>query len=268
MFVREKTINGYSYLYLVESVREDGRTKQRILKQPRPQGRGAGQRRAGTAGRVGRPLCRAGADPVADWRRQHRWFDLPADRSAAVVRPVVGGDRLPGGHRGASRRPRIRCSRSSARSSPPSCTGCSSPAPTGPARRGWPTMRSPASRVCTCTTSTVPWRGWARRRPIADGALAPAASRTSLKSSSSSGGGPVQRAVGGVHGHDDAHVRGRRWHDAGRPRPLQGPPAASTRRKCGRPAASTARSAAASVSGRPAGWGTGDTSVCRQATRK
>ena len=32
MFVREKTINGYSYLYLVESVREDGRTKQRILK--------------------------------------------------------------------------------------------------------------------------------------------------------------------------------------------------------------------------------------------
>lgn len=32
MFVREKTINGYTYLYLVESVREDGRTKQRIIK--------------------------------------------------------------------------------------------------------------------------------------------------------------------------------------------------------------------------------------------
>jgi hypothetical protein len=32
MFVREKTINGYTYLYLVESVREDGRTKQRIVK--------------------------------------------------------------------------------------------------------------------------------------------------------------------------------------------------------------------------------------------
>jgi CRISPR/Cas system-associated protein Cas5 (RAMP superfamily) len=32
MFVREKTINGYSYLYLVESVREDWRTKQRIIK--------------------------------------------------------------------------------------------------------------------------------------------------------------------------------------------------------------------------------------------
>ena len=32
MFVREKHINGYTYLYLVETVREDGRTKQRILK--------------------------------------------------------------------------------------------------------------------------------------------------------------------------------------------------------------------------------------------
>ena len=32
MYVREKTINGYTYLYLVESVREDGRTKQRIIK--------------------------------------------------------------------------------------------------------------------------------------------------------------------------------------------------------------------------------------------
>lgn len=32
MFVREKTINGYTYLYLVESGREGGRTKQRIIK--------------------------------------------------------------------------------------------------------------------------------------------------------------------------------------------------------------------------------------------
>jgi hypothetical protein len=32
MFVREKNINGYTYLYLVESVREDGRAKQRIIK--------------------------------------------------------------------------------------------------------------------------------------------------------------------------------------------------------------------------------------------
>ncbi|HET9764524.1 MAG TPA: IS1634 family transposase [Casimicrobiaceae bacterium] len=32
MFVREKHINGSTYLYLVESVREDGRAKQRIIK--------------------------------------------------------------------------------------------------------------------------------------------------------------------------------------------------------------------------------------------
>ena len=31
MFVREKTVNGYTYLCLVESVRENGRTKQRII---------------------------------------------------------------------------------------------------------------------------------------------------------------------------------------------------------------------------------------------
>ena len=32
MFVREKRINGYTYLYLVETVGEDGRAKQRIIK--------------------------------------------------------------------------------------------------------------------------------------------------------------------------------------------------------------------------------------------
>src|SRR4029450_7497043 len=32
MFVREKRINGYTYLYLVETVREDGRAKQRNIK--------------------------------------------------------------------------------------------------------------------------------------------------------------------------------------------------------------------------------------------
>src|SRR3982751_4039221 len=32
MFVREKRINGYTYLYLVETVREHGCAKQRIIK--------------------------------------------------------------------------------------------------------------------------------------------------------------------------------------------------------------------------------------------
>src|ERR1700693_1498635 len=32
MFVREKRIGDYSYLYLVETVRENGKTKQRIIR--------------------------------------------------------------------------------------------------------------------------------------------------------------------------------------------------------------------------------------------
>ena len=32
MFIREKRIGAYSYLYLVETVREDGKTKQRIIR--------------------------------------------------------------------------------------------------------------------------------------------------------------------------------------------------------------------------------------------
>jgi len=31
MFIREKRIGAYSYVYLVETVREDGTTKQRII---------------------------------------------------------------------------------------------------------------------------------------------------------------------------------------------------------------------------------------------
>ena len=32
MFVREKRIGAYCYLYLVETIRENGRTKQRIIR--------------------------------------------------------------------------------------------------------------------------------------------------------------------------------------------------------------------------------------------
>ena len=32
MFVREKRIGAYTYIYLVETVREDGRVKQRIIR--------------------------------------------------------------------------------------------------------------------------------------------------------------------------------------------------------------------------------------------
>jgi hypothetical protein len=32
MFILEKRIGAYSYVYLVETVREDGKTKQRIIR--------------------------------------------------------------------------------------------------------------------------------------------------------------------------------------------------------------------------------------------
>jgi hypothetical protein len=32
MFVREKTVNGYTYLFLVENIREGGRTRQHIIR--------------------------------------------------------------------------------------------------------------------------------------------------------------------------------------------------------------------------------------------
>jgi hypothetical protein len=46
MFVREKTVNGYTYLYLVENIREGGRTRQHII---RNLGRKEGNRPIGTA---------------------------------------------------------------------------------------------------------------------------------------------------------------------------------------------------------------------------
>ena len=36
MFVREKTVNGYTYLYLVENVRENGRTMARVARRAGP----------------------------------------------------------------------------------------------------------------------------------------------------------------------------------------------------------------------------------------
>src|SRR3954463_3699697 len=75
MFVREKRIRGYTYLYLVETVREGGRAKQRIIKNL---GRKEAVTASGALDRLGRSGAREGvAGPVA--------------RSAgrAVVRPQL-----------------------------------------------------------------------------------------------------------------------------------------------------------------------------------
>src|SRR5919202_6013685 len=55
MFVREKRIGRYTYLYLVETVREDGKTKQRII---RNLGRKEEVERRGDLDRLGRSATR------------------------------------------------------------------------------------------------------------------------------------------------------------------------------------------------------------------
>ena len=64
MFVREKRIGRYTYVYLVETVREDGRTRQRII---RNLGRKEDVERRGDLDRLARSaarLARRSMNPV------------------------------------------------------------------------------------------------------------------------------------------------------------------------------------------------------------
>src|SRR6476661_1130079 len=105
MFVREKRINGYTYLYLVETVREGGRARQRIIKnlgrKEAVTASGALERLACT--RIGAPLlfarlweetgCRA---VIADLL-SGRSFEFPVERAifATVLHRIMvsGSDR-------------------------------------------------------------------------------------------------------------------------------------------------------------------------------
>lgn len=112
MFVREKTINGYTYLYLVESVREGRRTRQRIIKKL---GRKEAVLAAGGLERLAASMSRFVASVEVRARldagkhAEDRLRALAARRIGApllfgrlwAVRPAVGGDRLSGGARGA-----------------------------------------------------------------------------------------------------------------------------------------------------------------------
>src|SRR4030095_4940405 len=55
MFIREKRIGAYSYVYLVETVREDGKIKQRII---RNRGRKEAVEAAGDLDRLARSAAR------------------------------------------------------------------------------------------------------------------------------------------------------------------------------------------------------------------
>jgi hypothetical protein len=83
MFVREKRIGRYTYLYLVETVRENGTIKQRII---RNLGRKEDVERRGDLDRLARAPRAALDHPIADGRRQRADAQLQAHWPAFVVR--------------------------------------------------------------------------------------------------------------------------------------------------------------------------------------
>src|SRR4051812_37277897 len=143
MFVREKRINGYTYLYLVETVREDGRAKQRIIKNL---GRKEAVTASGTLERLASSVARYAERAVV-------LSQIEAGNPAGLACKRIGAPLLFGrlweetGCRAVIEDLSLSAGssfRSSGPSSPPCCTGSWSPARTGPVRSGWPTMTSPA----------------------------------------------------------------------------------------------------------------------------
>src|SRR6516162_6858122 len=168
MFVRDKRIGPYTYVYLVENVREGGRTKQRIIanlgRKEIVVARGDLDRLARSVARLAQrsmvlslgqgeapphAVCRrigpallferlwqeAGCRAVLTALAGQRQFAFAAER--AVFLTVL--------HR------------------------CSYRAPTGRRKSGEPTTASTAPRGCSCTTSTARWPGSASRSSIRPG---------------------------------------------------------------------------------------------------
>src|SRR5215207_8988174 len=94
MFVREKRINGYTYLYLVETVREDGRAKQRIIKNL---GRKEAVTASGALERLASSVARYAERAVIEDLLAERRFEFPVERAifATVLHRIMvsGSDR-------------------------------------------------------------------------------------------------------------------------------------------------------------------------------
>ena len=170
MVVREKTAKGHTYLYLVESVREGGRVRQRII-------RALGRKDALVASgeldrlamafarysqpgillsdmaagrlactRIGGPLLfgrlweQLGMAEVLAGLLHGRGFEFLVERAVFAGVLHLRGVGSPQPHTSA----------------------CSCPSRIAPARSGSPTTPFPAPTVCSCTISTVPWPGWVR----------------------------------------------------------------------------------------------------------
>src|SRR3954451_7497676 len=209
MFVREKRINGYTYLYLVETVREGGRAKQRIIKN-------LGRKEAVTASGA---LERLATSVARYAERAVVLSQLDAGNPDGLACKRIGAPLCAGAPSS---------SRSSAPSSPPCCTGSWSRARTGPATSGWPTTTSPAWRLGPpppLPRHGLAGRGTGDRSARRGHTLCPAHRQGPDRGAPvRAPTRPVQRTLGRVYGH---HVSELHWHrrgDPGRARLLQGPP--------------------------------------------
>ncbi len=124
MFVREKTVNGYTYLYLVENVRENGRTKQRIIRnlgrKEAVLGSGALDRLIASIGRFAERSLVLRAIEEVDTRFEVRWIGTPLLfgrlwEESGLSMSLEGG---PGGQRSRPARAPAASLRSSAETQP------------------------------------------------------------------------------------------------------------------------------------------------------
>jgi hypothetical protein len=94
MFVRDKRIGRYTYIYLVENVREGGRTKQRIIANLGRQEVVLAHGDLDRLAALGRPAGAALDGAVGGPGRGAAWCGMPADRPGAAVRTAVARGRL------------------------------------------------------------------------------------------------------------------------------------------------------------------------------
>ena len=100
MFLRHKRIGKYTYVYLVESVYEGGRTRQHIIRnlgwRENVEAGGDLERLAASAARLSRTAEPQGAGAVGRGKGGGAGSRLPAHRARADLRAAVARDRLPG----------------------------------------------------------------------------------------------------------------------------------------------------------------------------
>ena len=221
MFVRETTARGHRYLYLVESVREGKRVRQRTI---RALGRKDVLQASGELDRLIASLARHSERSVVLSDNGGGRAGLRADRRSAAVRSAVGSAGPGRCGEGTSGRSRLRVRRRAGgvreRSAPSVRVGL------GPVVREVDGRLRDRRDRGVAASPAVSGDGLARGGAGgAGGRRACAALREGCGGGASvrAQAGSVHRPVAGVHGHHDAVVPRRGRRDAGGARLLEGP---------------------------------------------